>query len=142
MSELRRRLQIERRVAGSIWEDDQVTHRKMPVPLWLLVLVSLSILFGCAILFLIHSYKDISKVKNELIEAEGFKWETTYQNKSVLCVSNIPFCKTHDLRLTDFKDTYDCMGKDCKTSIETKMLPIVYKVAFNHIERYIRNKKC
>lgn len=115
---------------------------KAPVPLWLVIVISLSILFGCVILFLIHSYKHTPKVKNELIEAEVLKWETTFQNKSIINVSNIPFCKTHDLRLTKFKDTYDCTEKDCNTSIEIHMLPIVYKVAFSHIERDIRNKKC
>ena len=69
-----------------------------------------------------------SAVRNDLIEAEGFKWETTYQNKSIINVSDIPFCKTHNLRLTKFKDTYDCMENDCTTSIKTNMLPIVIRL--------------
>lgn len=123
---------------GTLWLRNVL---QKPIPLWIAILISLSILFGCAILFLIHSYKNTSKVKNEFVEAEGFKWETIFQNKNVFHVSNIPFCKTHDRRLTHFKDTYDCMEKDCTASIEANMLPIVYKVALSHIERYIRNKK-
>lgn len=114
---------------------------QMPVPLWAVMGITLFILFGCAMLFLFFSYKNSSnKVKNELVGAEGFKWETTFQNKSVLYVSNIPFCEIHELRLTQFQEKYHCTDGDCNTSIDACNLSTVYKVAYNHIERDIMQK--
>ncbi len=113
---------------------------KSPTPLWATI----------ALVFLVIGYIKLkkspsfpaSKVKNELIEAENFKWETRFQNNSVLSVSEIPFCKIHELRLTKMGEDYHCMENDCKTNVKSQFLPTIYKVAFNHIERYIRNKKC
>ena len=63
--------------AGILWLKDAL---QMPVPLWLVIVILLSIFLGYAILFLIHSYKSPPKVKKELIKAGRFLWKTTYEN--------------------------------------------------------------
>lgn len=104
---------------------------KSPTPLWATI----------ALVFLVIGYIKLkksplfpaSKVKNELIEAENLKWETRLQNNSVLSVSEIPFCKIHARKLTDFEGNYHCMEKDCKTRVDSRYLKTAYKVASDYI---------
>lgn len=111
-----------------------------PIELWLVIVIGLSILFGCLILFLIYSYKRKPYYKTDLIQAKDFKWKTTHSKNAVLHVDDIPYCPKHDLRLTRLGDSYYCTEENCDVSLHITAFPKLHEIAQNHIERTVRNK--
>ena len=106
---------------------------KTPTPLWATIAL---VLLCCVYIYSKRFAKSLSlnppKARKELIKAGRFLWETTFESNNILHVSKVPFCKIHELRLTELRDTFKCMEKDCKTSIECHLLPNVYKIFNAH----------
>jgi len=114
----------------------------MPTPLWATIAAVLAACLYTHIRMKLFRSSDKShtEIITKLLPAEGFKWEARIKNKALFGVSEIPFCRHHDLRLIKFNDTYGCTENNCKTSIEAADLKVFYQVATSYIERDIRNK--
>ncbi len=118
-----------------------------PIPLWIVILISLTILFGCSILFLIHSYR-LSNKPNFIIKyftIDKFKWKTKIYDYGHFEVAETPLCSTHDLPLIYTRIGRYCPERDkkqCTNEIFESGHYRIYETAKSYIDKQIRNKKC
>lgn len=115
---------------------------QMPVPLWLVILISLSILFGCAILFLIHSRKSSNapSYKVRYFNIGNYKWETKIYKDSFFEVEKYPLCIKHDLRFIFGNNGKYCPAPNCNNKLSEYDEFKIYESAKSIIENKVRNK--
>lgn len=117
-----------------------------PIQLWIVILISLSILFCCAILFLIYSRNSSSApaYKIKYFTVNNQKWKVKIFDSGYFEVDYNPICPTHDLPFvsgTSFLACPEFVNKKCDNFILHKDHHITYKVAESYIDKKIRNKE-
>lgn len=116
-----------------------------PIPLWIVILISLTILFGCSILFLIHSYRlsNKSNYKIRYFTIGTFKWKTKVYDYGSFGVDEYPFCIKHDLQFIYGDRTKYCPGTEkeaCNNHIHNDDFFLIYESTKSNIDKLIRNK--
>ena len=116
-----------------------------PIPLWIVILISLSILFGCVILFLIHSRKSSKtpSYKIEYFTIGDLKWKTKVYDHCRFEIEIISVCKEHNLLLIKGPNDYYCpeiITENCKIMIDHDSYSFLYGLAKSYIDKEIRTK--
>lgn len=78
-----------------------------PVPLWLLCLISLTILFGCVTLWLIFSRSSL-KPNLKFIDYGGVAWKVIYLSKYKIKIDPVSCCIEHHVQHTQEVHNYIC----------------------------------
>lgn len=130
-------------IAGTLKLKDML---QMPVPLWLVILIFLSILFGCAILFLIHSYISSNKPNYQFEDFPigQYIWETKVYNYGYCDVERTPRCLEHDLKFLYTSSSRYCPeidNKNCNNRIAESEHYKIYETAKSYIDKQVRNRK-
>jgi len=112
-----------------------------PTPLWATILL---VLLCCLYTYLKASqYLSKNNPSNdpiiELKEIGNFKWKTIIHKNGNFDVSQIPYCKEHEIKLVPHGISYFCpaLHIGCKSQIKKEDLKLQYDIAKSFIEGMI-----
>jgi len=115
---------------------------QLQVPLWRVLLISLSILFGCLILFLIYSSRRFPKIKYLTVGDQ--KWKTIIFDSRHFEVEKNPICKEHNLPFISGSHNIHCPERriklKCKNFILHEDHDKTYEIAKSYIDKMIRER--
>lgn len=131
---------------GILFLINKVWHGlQKPIPLWLLIVILLSVLFLCSISFLIHSYK-VSNKPHSIVHdftIGNFKWRVEIYKSGYFEVEKYPFCIKHDQRFIFRYGSKYCPGTEsekCGYELRDSHFFEAYESAKSIIEKKVRNK--
>lgn len=132
-------------LSASAWVVWSRNLLQTPIPLWIVILIALFILFGCAILFLIYSrISSALPYKIKYFTVDNQKWKVKIFDSGYFEVDENPICKVHDLPFINGSTAIFC--PEAQTSARCKSLIVhtdhqhEYKKVQSYIDKKIRNK--